>query len=259
VMLAAGALSSELGSELSSEISPEPVTLMELTATIASLLEQGADSFDPIRFRYIESMARRAGGQRILVAQVIAKKACKALEDYQNDAAASKAIKHQALVQENGQELYDARADLVALTQHLDQGKTHEGECSSDSSFTDELRQQESDVVQSFVGTAVNQRREPTAIRLYRESWIKQNSDRLVVQSVKNGPEDPGPLNSQMLVIHSLSTMRGLSPDYLNRFVSYVDTLLWLDQAGNDMQPTKPKKSRAKPKRAAKSSGAAKK
>ena len=32
-----------------------------------------------------------------------------------------------------------------------------------------------------------------------------------------------------MLVLRSLSLMRDLSPDYLNRFVGYVDTLLFLD------------------------------
>ena len=245
--------------------SSEPVTLVELTATIASLLELGADSYDPIRFRYIESMARRAAGQRALVSKIIEKKARKELEDYQNDFSAksqaeqSNAINRQGSARKQEAELNNAREELVALTQHLDQGKSHDDECLHDGSFTNVLRQQENDVVQSFAGTDAGQRREPNAIRLYRESWIKQNSDRLVVQSVKNGPEDPGPLNSQMLVIHSLSTMRGLSPDYLNRFVSYVDTLLWLDQVSNDMQSTKPKKSSAKSKGAGKSSARRKK
>ncbi|OUS04900.1 hypothetical protein A9Q81_05300 [Gammaproteobacteria bacterium 42_54_T18] len=234
--------------------SPESATLVELAATIASLLEQGADSFDPIRFRYIESMVKRAGEQRKLVAQIIEKKVRKALNDYQHDA-----MNREASVKKQEVELNDAREELIVLTQHLDQGKSHDEECLNDGSFANVLRQQESDVVQSVAGTATGQRREPNAIRLYRESWIKQNSDRLVVQSVKNGPEDPGPLNSQMLVIHSLSTMRGLSPDYLNRFVSYVDTLLWLEQVSNDMQSTKPKKGSAKSKGAGKNSARTKK
>ena len=259
-MLAADKSSSESATsvELSVELSTEPSSA--LATTIASLLAHGADSFDPIRFRYIESMVKRAGEQRKLVAQIIEKKACKALDDYQNDvAAAEREITQQELAQKKELESFDARAELVALTQHLDQGKSHEDECLDDSSFSNVLRQQESDVVHSFVGTATDQRREPNVIRLYRESWIKQNSDRLVVQSVKNGPEDPGPLNSQMLVIHSLSTMRALSPDYLNRFVSYVDTLLWLEQAANDMRSTKPKKSNAKSKAAGKKSARTKK
>jgi len=244
--------------------SSEPATSVELSATIALLLEHGADSFDPIRFRYIESMVKRAGEQRKLVAQIIEEKVRKALDDYQKDfsekskAEQNNVITSKGSAQKQGVEISDARAELVALTQHLDQGKSH-NECVDDGSFTNVLRQQESDVVQSVAGEITAPRREPSAIRLYRESWIKQNSDRLVVQSVKNGPEDPGPLNSQMLVIHSLSTMRGLSPDYLNRFVSYVDTLLWLEQAGSDMQPSKPKKSSAKTKGAGKRSARSKK
>ena len=34
-----------------------------------------------------------------------------------------------------------------------------------------------------------------------------------------------------MLVLRSLALMRELSPDYLNRFISYADTLVCLEQA----------------------------
>jgi hypothetical protein len=34
-----------------------------------------------------------------------------------------------------------------------------------------------------------------------------------------------------MLATRSLSAMRRLSPEYLSRFVSYIDTLLWLQCA----------------------------
>jgi len=51
-----------------------------------------------------------------------------------------------------------------------------------------------------------------------------------VEQSLKRGPENAGPLNSHMLVLRSLATMRELSPEYLRRFLSHAETLLWLDQ-----------------------------
>ena len=37
-----------------------------------------------------------------------------------------------------------------------------------------------------------------------------------------------------MLVLRSLALMRDISPDYLNRFMSYADTLLCLDQGEKD-------------------------
>jgi hypothetical protein len=44
-----------------------------------------------------------------------------------------------------------------------------------------------------------------------------------------------------MLVLRSLALMRDISPDYLNRFMSYADTLLCLDQCEKEMAG-KPKK-----------------
>ncbi len=44
-------------------------------------------------------------------------------------------------------------------------------------------------------------------------------------------------LNSHLLALQSLKLMRDLSPGYLKRFVSYVDALLWLDQADNAGKP----------------------
>jgi hypothetical protein len=37
-----------------------------------------------------------------------------------------------------------------------------------------------------------------------------------------------------MLVLRSLGLMRDLSPDYLNRFMGYVDTLLFLEDSGQN-------------------------
>jgi hypothetical protein len=45
-------------------------------------------------------------------------------------------------------------------------------------------------------------------------------------------PQNAGPINSHMLVLRSLGLMRDISPDYLNRFMAHVDTLLCLEEAG---------------------------
>jgi hypothetical protein len=42
-------------------------------------------------------------------------------------------------------------------------------------------------------------------------------------------------MNSQHLVLRSLERMRDIAPDYLQGFMSYIDTLIWLDHA----DPTK--------------------
>lgn len=65
-------------------------------------------------------------------------------------------------------------------------------------------------------------------------------------EAVQRGPENAGPLNSHRLVLRTLGIMRDLSPDYLRRFMTHADTLLWLEQAhGRLKEPpgkTKPAK-----------------
>ena len=67
-----------------------------------------------------------------------------------------------------------------------------------------------------------------------------------MAQAIAQGPESPGPLNPQMLMIRSLTTLRDFSPAYSNRFVSYLDTLLWLDEVGEKDEPGKQQKGQNK-------------
>lgn len=80
----------------------------------------------------------------------------------------------------------------------------------------------------------------------FRESWIKLKANNLVSQAQKERPEAPGPLNAQNLVIQSLTKMKALSSEYSTRLMTYLDTLLWLEQAGNTLstsgQKNTPKK-----------------
>jgi hypothetical protein len=70
------------------------------------------------------------------------------------------------------------------------------------------------------------------AARYFRDALQQHYADNLVSRAVLEAPEDSGPLNPQKLAIRSLAAMRELSPRYLARFVSYVDTLFWLEKAG---------------------------
>ena len=63
----------------------------------------------------------------------------------------------------------------------------------------------------------------------FRQQLGKISVQKQVTQAIAQAPQNAGPINSHMLVLRSLSLMRDLSPDYLNRFMGYVDTLLFLD------------------------------
>jgi hypothetical protein len=85
---------------------------------------------------------------------------------------------------------------------------------------------------------------EMASVRRFREAWSRIAAEDQVDQAVGRGPVNAGPLNSHMLVLRSLALMRKLSPDYLRRFLSHVDTLLWLDQANQKCTPVKAKPAR---------------
>jgi hypothetical protein len=63
----------------------------------------------------------------------------------------------------------------------------------------------------------------------FRQQLGKISVQKQVTQAIAQAPQNAGPINSHMLVLRSLGLMRDLSPDYLNRFMGYVDTLFFLD------------------------------
>ena len=71
------------------------------------------------------------------------------------------------------------------------------------------------------------------ALAYFRHTWAKLAVHRSLNQSIAKTPKNAGPLNSHRLVLRSLEVMREVSPDYLNRFVGYVDALLALDGMGS--------------------------
>jgi hypothetical protein len=75
-------------------------------------------------------------------------------------------------------------------------------------------------------------RTESPRIRQFRKQLGQISVQKKVSQAIAQAPQNAGPINSHMLVLRSLGIMRDVSPDYLNRFMNYVDTLLCLDQAG---------------------------
>lgn len=68
-------------------------------------------------------------------------------------------------------------------------------------------------------------------IQQFRKQLGQISMQKKVTQAMAQAPQNAGPINSHMLVLRSLGLMRDLSPDYLHRFMGYVDTLMWLDES----------------------------
>jgi hypothetical protein len=69
-------------------------------------------------------------------------------------------------------------------------------------------------------------------IQAFKKQLNKISVQKQVTQAMAQAPQNAGPINSHMLVLRSLGLMRDISPDYLNRFMAHVDTLLYLEEAG---------------------------
>lgn len=237
---------------------------LALLSKLEALKKTGAHRFDPVRFCYIEALANRATDKRDPVADKIRERAFEALAEYQATfARAQKDAENIAATAtsrspESADQLEQLVADCdfrslkrlqVRLAYSADPGtlaslldKLAKGEPGADSSaeelsLDEILRQQEEQLLKPCDGSvdrAATTAAELRSVRHFRESLEKLNTDKLVKQATDEVSGDFGPLNSQRLVIRSLIAMGDLSPQYLNRYVTYLDTLLWLEQAGEN-------------------------
>jgi hypothetical protein len=86
-------------------------------------------------------------------------------------------------------------------------------------------------------------------LQFFKRTWSRLSADQRLAQSRATLPGNAGPLNSHHLVHRSLTLMRELSPEYLERFVGYIDALQWLEQANEaaaqEVRPTAAKKAMA--------------
>ena len=86
-------------------------------------------------------------------------------------------------------------------------------------------------------------------LQFFKRTWSRLSADQRLAQSLATLPGNAGPLNSHHLVHRSLTLMRELSPEYLERFVGYIDALQWLEQsneaAAQELRPLAAKKAMA--------------
>jgi hypothetical protein len=220
-----------------------PDSSPDFNALIASLRITGADRFDPVRLRYIEVLAERAIACEGSVKRMLDAKLAQALATFkerldlaQRDAKELVALSAQQYphAADDLQGFFDA-GDFKGLRRFIATLKADE-QCASLGSLVRRLEQDSPEITAP--------RFELKTIRNFRSTWSKMSVDIQVAQALEQAPKNAGPINSHMLVLRSLALMREISPDYLNRFMSYADTLLCLDQIGKEA-PGNPKKQRA--------------
>lgn len=64
-----------------------------------------------------------------------------------------------------------------------------------------------------------------------RRDWKRLSLERELARSRAVRPQNPGPLNSQALMLRTLQQLQALAPAYLEAFVAQAEALAWLEEA----------------------------
>ena len=196
--------------EVAQALLPEP---FDCAQQIAALRESGARQLDPVRFHYLEVLRARAQMQQVQVKGILEEKLALAVAHFTRRLAQA-----QQLIQSTGEE------PMASLQTPTPRGETL-GELVL--SMTQAEPEPGSLNQQASIATGP----ELKSVRLFRSTWSKLSADKQLNAALDQAPKNAGPINSHMLVLRSLALMRDISPDYLRCFISYVDTLVHLEQS----------------------------
>ncbi|WP_151636228.1 DUF2894 domain-containing protein [Noviherbaspirillum aerium] len=213
----------------------------DFNASIASLRAAGADRFDPIGLHYLEALARRASAQEGSVRRLLDARLAQALATFRERFALAQADAVDMLEQSLQQypqaagelKRLHAAGDFKGMRKLVLDLKTPQPTASL-GTLVRRLEQHSPDDAEGGVRKHAAMRPELKTIRSFQKTLARLSVHKQVAQAIEQAPKNAGPINSHMLVLRSLALMRDISPDYLNRFISYADTLLCLDQGEKD-------------------------
>lgn len=220
---------------------PAAASETDCGALLASLREAGAARLDPLRWHYLERLHARALAQPAAVQRVLQGRLALALADYRQrlDLARQKPGADSA---GSAQLPLQPAPDKSAMQSGAAGGTSEDPAVTTGSALGALLRalaQQAAGHGAADLPEPAGGRSELKSVSQFRNTWSKLSADKQLSQALDQAPKNAGPINSHMLVLRSLALMREASPDYLNRFISYADTLLCLEQAGQERAAAK--------------------
>lgn len=183
-----------------------------LPEQLAAWRESGGWRADPIRFRFMESLAARMHGQPDAVRAVLERKLQEAMEAFTSTATPSEATPTLPAASSQPQVLAELNAYLRSVT-----------------------------------ARPADDHQEPHTLpsaRRFRQSWESARTLDRLRDAIARAPANAGPLNSHALVARTLALMGELSTDYLRHFLAYAETLQWLETARVQMPREKAKAAR---------------
>lgn len=201
---------------------------------LAALRACGAESADPVRFRFLEALARRAAAQRGEARRVLDGRLTAAVAEYAARFARAQGEAERALAR--------------AVARHPDAAEALQ-QCFAAGDFAglrrriDELAKPPAPAPLAALAAGLAQHvaehadpepaegfAELKSLGYFRDAWSRLSVERQLAEAQAQAPENAGPLNSHLLALRALERMGEVSPDYLGRFVAYVDGLLWMER-----------------------------
>ncbi|MCB1773500.1 MAG: DUF2894 domain-containing protein [Gammaproteobacteria bacterium] len=239
-----------------------------LPAALRAFVDSGIGQYDPVRACFIQALAERAGKQRPAVADMLARKALRAMKGYHDDFVAAReqagGVLERIAAEDPGREVEleqaFARGEFKRVLRHAGSRPVHgyrtgqlsalrdavprsdpDDEPAQDGSLAAALRQQDRELLQPArrgyrpAAASAEDTVELGAMRRLRQSLQAHQAQQRVTRELQVGEEDRGPLNAQALVARHLAMMHEISPAFARRFVAHMDTVLWLQRAAESV------------------------
>jgi hypothetical protein len=213
--------------------------LTHAQATLDAWRQGGDDRLDPMRFHLIEALNRRACAHSGEARRLLDDRLSQLIEAYAED------LKRAAAQNSEAASVVTATASagsaLAGLNEHA---ANRHAQLTQAASAATQAPHGET-VIASAVATQRASYPELAMLDYFREVWSSVRTQKQLRQSFDQVPDNAGPLNSSSLVHRSLSLMRELSPGYLQQFLSYVETLSWMEQLNIGAAPAEKEAPRA--------------
>ena len=194
-------------------------TLEPIDQRLLALREAGAARLDPVGWHYIEVLANRTLAQTGAARELLQHKLDKALQEAQCQLEA--ALDTPSDAEEPPSAQAGSSSPLARLLQEMAPAPMPSARSVA--------------TTKPAAWPAENPR-----VRQFRKQLSRISVQKQVRQAIAQAPQNAGPINSHMLVLRALGLMRDISPDYLGRFMTHVDTLLCLEDAERmRLQPRK--------------------
>jgi hypothetical protein len=225
-------------------MSDDRVAAMDHAATLRAWRERGADRVDPVRFGFIEGLVRRAAAQSGAARRLLDEKIAGLMVSY-GEAVARMPTAAQAPAPAHSPVPTHALMPSRAVARA--HGPTLARPPASASSLPPaprgalgalaDLINQRAPIGANTTAAPATSSTAPAypaaelkALGEVRNTWARLDAEQRLEQALAQVPTNAGPLNSYQLVLRTLMLMREVSPEYLQRFMTHVDALMWLER-----------------------------